>query len=339
MSITVFLSVLKVIGIILLSIFAIILALLLLILFVPIRYRLKGDWNSEAGHYYFKINIIWFLCLFRGKAEFLYDKEGPEAENGLTYELKVLWHRLIPGEYDDDDIPDYPDPDLCSYPLNPADTDTGETESADSAYRESAHDGYKEGTPGERVPGASGESESGKNSKKEEEKIRIPVRFSDRLREFTRFLRRLRRRIWRRLSRAKETAGYKIHFVYGKMKKLTRRTIYYKDLLQKDSTGKALRLLSDETFRALRALKPRKYSLNFLYGFEDPALTGEVTGVLSLIFLSAGKRVNYVPDFDNKVMEGDVFMKGGIKVLTIIIILWKLYFDQSFREFYRAVRR
>ena len=341
MNAAVLLSALKVLGIVLLVIFAIFLALVLLILFLPIRYRFNGSWDVFGDVYDLRLDITWFLHTLHGKIWFLRNKTGENGEEGYGRELKLLWFRLIPGEDVDytDDLPDdlypvtleYTDP--SCYSGENASHDTGTFEDSgrnspgdqaapldtaynDRSYMEKADKEEKDGSP-------------------EDEKIRIPERISGKIKEFASFLGKLGKKI----RRAGKRAGYKISSICDKMKGLYGKARYYKELFEKESTDNALVLLRDEVLYKLKVLKPSKYRMNMLYGFDDPALTGEITGVLSLVFLSSGKNVTFTPDFEQKVFEGELFMKGGIKVITVLIILWKLYFNEDFREFYRAVRR
>ena len=348
MNIAVLLSVLKIIGIVILVIFAIILALILIILFVPIRYRFTGDWKADRNYYDFKLDITWFLYLVHGKAWYhktvmedeIEDRDSVDDNEGFGHELKVFGRRIIPGkdeDFEDEDLEEdyfrddyhgstdlmkaYDHVSVENRP--PETTDNVNTNEPEQAGAGASYDTVNTEPPPE--PGIPSP----------EEEIHIPERFPDKLKEFRRFLRRLIKKIFR----ARRSAGYKIRSIYGRIRRLFRRTLYYRVFLERESTKEALILLRDEVLYKLVVLKPRSYRLNLLYGFEDPALTGKVTGVLSLIFLSAGKRVRFVPDFERTVMEGDILLKGRICVITLVIMLWKLYFNKSFREFYRAVRR
>ncbi|MCR5025742.1 MAG: DUF2953 domain-containing protein [Lachnospiraceae bacterium] len=338
MNAAVFLSVLKVIGIVILIVLAIFLALILLIIFVPIRYRLIGSWKADRDIYDFRLDITWFLHLLHGKAWFIRNKESGNNEEGYGHELKVLWFQLIPGkdeDYTDDYTVDHPD-DLYPVSTEYSGTGAGTAESGSydhtaPSYSSDQDNGYMENVTYESID----EPERKFDQEKEDEEIHIPERFSDRLKEFISFLKNLIKKI----KRTGKRAGYKIRSICDKIRELFEKAGYYKDLFGKESTEKALILLRDEVLFKLKVLKPVKYRLNMLYGFDDPALTGEVTGALSLVFLSCGKNVTFTPDFDQKVLEGDIFMRGGIKIITLLIILWKLYFNKDFREFYRAVRR
>lgn len=77
--------ILKITGIILLSVLGIILVLLLLVLFVPIRYRAELEKKSEI---LIKANISWLLRMLR--VDIFYEK----AEKNIV--VKFLWMKLYP---------------------------------------------------------------------------------------------------------------------------------------------------------------------------------------------------------------------------------------------------
>lgn len=355
MNAAVLLSALKVLGIVLLVIFAIFLALVLLILFLPIRYRFNGSWDVFGDVYDLRLDITWFLHTLHGKIWFLRNKTGESGEEGYGRELKLLWFRLIPGEDVDytDDLPDdlypvtleYTDPSCYSGENSTHDTGTSSDSGENASHDTGTFEDSGRNSPGDQAaPSDTAYNDRSytekvdkeeKDGSPEDEKIQIPERISGKIKEFASFLGKLGKKI----RRAGKRAGYKINSICDKMKGLFGKARYYKELFEKESTDNALVLLRDEVLYKLKVLKPSKYRMNMLYGFDDPALTGEITGVLSLVFLSSGRNVTFTPDFEQKVFEGELFMKGGIKVITVLIILWKLYFNEDFREFYRAVRR
>mgnify|MGYP003319203795 CR=1 FL=1 len=85
---SVFLLILKIIGIVLLSIIGFALFLVLLVLFVPVRYKGKGYYRNNE--YDFKANASWLLHI----VSFSY---GLKEEEGLCFRLFVIcyFYRLL----------------------------------------------------------------------------------------------------------------------------------------------------------------------------------------------------------------------------------------------------
>ncbi len=361
---TVFLFILKMIGITLLSLLILALILLLIILFVPIRYKLKGTVRAEENLYDVFCDFTWILHMFHGNCRYLRsamedETDDPEKLNdqGFHYELR-LFHfiRLLPKEERDEDFgPEdggpyslteyYPEdvgkreepadiPGQAAAEEAPMDSPPAEEPSEEAETPEEAEIPEETETPEEtEIPEETETPEEtdtteGAGSQEEETtdefKESIPDKLSEKIKEFGGFLKRLLRKV----KDTKENAGYKINDICDKI-----------DKLREESTKEAIELLIAEALRILRAIKPRKYKVDLEYGFGDPALTGEITGILSMIFLSSGKRVSLKPDFDRSVLDGDMFFKGGLKIITIVIVLWRLYFSKDFRKFYREFRR
>ena len=47
--------------------------------------------------------------------------------------------------------------------------------------------------------------------------------------------------------------------------------------------------------------------------------------------------VKVVPDFQETVLEGELYLKGRIRLLTVAQIAWRLYRDKNVRFVYRMV--
>lgn len=72
----------------------------------------------------------------------------------------------------------------------------------------------------------------------------------------------------------------------------------------------------------LKHMAPRSLSGRLHFGTGDPALTGQLLGVLSVLFAMWGKGIAVIPDFEQEVFEGEAAVKGyarGIIVLILII--------------------
>lgn len=72
----------------------------------------------------------------------------------------------------------------------------------------------------------------------------------------------------------------------------------------------------------LKHMAPRSLRGRLHFGTGDPALTGQLLGVLSVLFAMWGKGTAVIPDFEQEVFEGEAAVKGyarGIIVLILII--------------------
>ena len=348
---TVFLTILKVLGIVLLSLLALAVIVLLIILFVPIRYRIKSYVRAEENYYDADCDLTWILHLFHGRIRFLRSMMEDEAEEGnkedtekqgLHYELRLLhFIKLLPGkDREEEEEYDYYGGESPSWEEERKwETSAVEDRTEETAPEEKAlPEEWESRKIEEAEKEPEEEPEEGPEEKPEEEPVEEPEEEPEekkgilqKIREFFSMLKGL-------IKGGKKKAGYKINDICDKIGELKGRGDHIARLFNDERSAEAVKLGLNELFRLLRALKPRKYRAEFIYGFDDPALTGEATGILSMLFLSFGKNVILIPDFERFVVDGDMFLKGRLRIITLVIILWKLYFNKNFRRFLREVR-
>lgn len=77
-----------------------------------------------------------------------------------------------------------------------------------------------------------------------------------------------------------------------------------------------------------RHIGPRRIKGHVHYGFDEPYKTGQVTGYLSLMPFVYQKGFSLEPDFYNKVIEGNIMIKGRIRLgyilrIALNINIWK----------------
>ena len=75
----------------------------------------------------------------------------------------------------------------------------------------------------------------------------------------------------------------------------------------------------------LKHIGPRKIKGHVRYGFDEPATTGQITGYLSLLPFMYHKNFFPEPDFYNKVLEGEVSIRGRLQIGYIIRPAFKLH--------------
>jgi len=96
--------------------------------------------------------------------------------------------------------------------------------------------------------------------------------------------------------------------------------------LLKKKKGRLVEFVHDETHRRafskvkkelfwfLGKLKPGKVEIKVRYGFEDPYYTGKVLAGLSILYPFLGDSTEIIPDFEHKVLDGGVCVKGRIRL-------------------------
>ncbi len=230
------LQILKITGIVLLCILALILILIAVILFVPIHYKARADYSDKDNDYNIHAKAHWILHIIR----FNYDMD----KNSKDMTGKVLFFKIYPKEEN------------------------------------------RSGTLGQR-----------KGPAKAIAKIK-----------------------------------YKISKLYVKIKRII-------CMINDERDQKAAKELLLRVKRLLWHIRPRKLDMNLRLGMDDPCSTGEITGYIYSLYPLYTKHLHYVPDFDNKVIEADAFLKGYIQLVFVLYAAAKVYFDKDIRRLYEQIQK
>ena len=86
---------------------------------------------------------------------------------------------------------------------------------------------------------------------------------------------------------------------------------------------------------------PKEYRLYLIYGFEDPADTGMLTGLFFMLFPNTSNSdiMKIHPVFDKEVIQGEISIKGRIIVAVIIYYFLQFYFAEGIRQMIRKIRK
>ncbi|MCD8083909.1 MAG: hypothetical protein LUE86_10470 [Clostridiales bacterium] len=335
----------KVIGLVLLVLLLLIVAALLIVLFVPVRYRAE---ISADGAVRGQVRATWLLHLVSFRL--LYDRE-------LTLSLRVLAFRLMGGEEkrkrkrkrrqrrespggrerpaereekaakespvkESERLSEKSPPGSVAEPEPaPPKPPPPEPESASESRRAPAAHGTKtEETDGEtKAKGIAGKIwlmlwKLGK---------RIAGIFRA-VRAFPARLRRLKARILAAFRRLR-----------GRIKELKNKKDRIWEFLSKEENRKTLLLIKRQVFAVIRHILPRKVKGEFRFGFDDPSVTGQVLMAVSPFYGCYARSLTLTPVFEEKVLVGNVSLKGRIRVATLLVIVIRLCMDRNFRRLAR----
>lgn len=93
--------------------------------------------------------------------------------------------------------------------------------------------------------------------------------------------------------------------------------------------------LKKEILFFAKHIKPRRIKGYIRFGMEDPYDTGRVLAVLSILYPFYGDNVQIHPEFDRKVLEGNLYMKGHMSVCRFLAVVLRLYFDENIKRTYK----
>lgn len=101
----------------------------------------------------------------------------------------------------------------------------------------------------------------------------------------------------------------------------------------------AWKRLKQEIVRILRFIKPKKIKADVRFGFDDPAVTGKTLAVLSMLYPFYGDNIQIVPDFKNKIIEGQAHIHGKVRGVHAFIIAKNLFFDKDFMNTIKDIQK
>lgn len=125
---------------------------------------------------------------------------------------------------------------------------------------------------------------------------------------------------------------YKLSKLYVKIK----RIIY---MINDERDQRAVQELLLRIKKLLWHIRPRKFDVNLLLGMDDPASTGEITGMIYSFYPVYTRHLHYTPDFDNKVVKADGTAKGHIQLIFVLIAVARVYFDKDIRRLYNQIQK
>jgi len=120
--------------------------------------------------------------------------------------------------------------------------------------------------------------------------------------------------------------------VINKCKKLLHQKDEAKRILNQPETKKAIAFAWGELKHLLKHVLPRKIKGYVAYGAENPATTGQVLGILSVVYAKTGQLLEIRPNFVEKQLECDVEIKGRIQLFTILVIAIKVLCNKELKQ-------
>ena len=281
------LVILKILLIIVLSLVGLAVAIALLILFVPVRYKLYA---SKYDSIFAKFTARWMGFVLCFKA--VYDTDG------LEYRLRLFGGTIIGNKQK---IPEREDSD------------------EDTAVRHDIDD----------IENASVEQED------DDEQDKYPsVAHEDRDfvledREFDEKPSGFFDRIGGMIDRACGSILDKVKSITDRIIGLKKKKDGYTKLINNVRTKEAIRIVKAQLLKLLRHLKPAKLRGQVTYGAGDPAETGQHLGYMSVFFPLYCDNIDITPDFSKKIFEGDIFIKGRIRIAVICLYVLKVVLNKN----------
>lgn len=287
----IFLGILKWLGILLLVLLGLVLTVLLAVLFVPVRYEAEGSFRGELLA---KGQISWLWRLFSIQAVYDGDTEVSLRIFGVKPDRKKETAERT-------EKMETPDPVVTGSGKRPEEeVPVYESRPKAEAPASEKHQGTEEGIK-EKVPAA-----GTKNAKNGQKKKRV------------------RQSLFQKI---------KVTFqrICGKLKTAEERWQKLMEFLEKEENKNTFRLLKRQVIRLFRHILPGKVSGKVRFGFEDPYTTGRILTYISPFYGWYGRTIQVIPVYDEQVLDGELSLKGRIRIATLLFIGFQVWRDKNFR--------
>ena len=314
------LLILKIIGIIVLSI----LGLALLILFFPITYVGKVNGNIEEKKITGNIRAGWLFHLLHCRlwienTEIHYNIRllGIKIKSSETKEKKKKEKRKNQSEEQS------PKTDIKQI-------GTSENEKEQEIQNSNLEETDVKNQNNENIKSEDSKKTTETNNRKKEKKSFI-TRMQISFKKLKQRIKKIVENIKDKIHNIKENAKNK----KSSIDEIINQIKTVKQFITSKTTKEAYAYGKKMVLKLLKHLAPNRIKGNLYMGFEESYLTGEALGALGMIygiFNINPKRFKVYPDFENKVFKGDIIFKGHIYLGVVIIYCLKFYFNENIKR-------
>lgn len=331
-------SILKILGIILLVILAVLILALLVILFVPVRYRAKGEVPAE-GNPHGIVRVTWLLHL----ASFRLEYDSGKYENSFHWDFRILG---IPFRLKQ----------RAAVPKKKTETAEEEAETAvkektegkekpegkanpegkekpavpvQTPKEESQVSGQKRTDGAGTVPGRESRTEHTKDSGgREKEKASFFTRICNKIHSF-----------FDNLKKSFQNIRYTITRLCDKIKRILDNLEYYRDILSRKDSLLVMGKVKGQAGRLLKHALPQKTNVNFIVGTGDPASTAQILAIHGILYPVIGETVHISPDFEEARLEGDFDIRGRVRIAVVLDVVLRIILDKKTWRFIRQLKK
>ena len=116
-----------------------------------------------------------------------------------------------------------------------------------------------------------------------------------------------------------------------RIKRICEKASSLRETVEDEENQKAVCLLISRVKYLLHHLRFRKFEGRLAFGFEDPATVGRTLAVLSLFYPLYGECFTITPVFDHTLFEGEIALKGHVRLIHILIAGIQLMMNKKIR--------
>ncbi|WP_352397128.1 hypothetical protein [[Clostridium] aminophilum] len=310
------LTVLKIIGILLLVLLGAFLAVLLMILLVPVRYRARGSYHENPEG---TADLTWLLHLIHLTIGY---------RDEVYYSLKIAGHVFADSGPEETAEADGTAQDTSGGTgeenLEEAFSLTDSVSDSDGGMISAEKDPLPEGnaSPDDLVhvdlPESLSKSHTGK-------KLRRRKKLS-----FVKWQEKIISRLISRISSAFRNAR-------RKWRRVEKKYRYIRNVIEDERNRRTVRLLLRQIRRLAGHILPRKADGYVSFGFEDPETTARVLEVCAFLYPFYRGCVCVTPYFDRNCLDGELTITGRVRIGTVLWIVLRMFLDRNFRKWLKRL--
>lgn len=130
-----------------------------------------------------------------------------------------------------------------------------------------------------------------------------------------------------------------IRQLFDKLKHTKERADAFLAILKAEDTRLLFSYVMSRTGRILKSIRPRKIEGQLTFGTGSPDTTGYGMALYGMLSPFLGQNLSVTPDFEEAVLEGQLFAKGRIFMITLLYNGLRILLDRRLRQFIRKIKR
>ena len=293
-----FLLILKIIGWMLLAILGILVLLVCVVLFVPIRYELEGKCNGTIETLDVKFRFSFLLHFLAGTVCY--------SEEKSTWNLRIAWKHF-----------------------GNEDTELRETPIKRSIESESSVNETKNkeiNIPEKTIKNEETVSKDVSNKGTRKVTDKAPDQTGE-----------VKKTVPKKES-ILDKIEYKYKKIRDKLCEIIRKKEKVLGFLTNEIHQAAFLKVVSELKRLLLRLRPQKIVGEIEFGFDDPAWTGQALAGISILYPYFADCFQVIPDFEEKKLRGQIEIKGKITAKNFVALGLHVILDKNVRMTLRHIK-
>ena len=123
-----------------------------------------------------------------------------------------------------------------------------------------------------------------------------------------------------------------VHGIYDKINQI-------REFLESERFARLKTLCFQEGKRMIHHIRPRKVNGHIKIGTGDPYVTGQILAMAGIFFPLYGEHITIEPYFEQRILEGNISVKGRIYGSFFVRLVWKLLRNSDIRFMIKRIKR